>query len=240
MAKDAPYGVTDPGTLRRLEEAATAFRMDDLISTPLPGGFDLEHMRQIHAHLFQDVYDWAGELRVVNMNKDGVSYAPHDDIERIWAAQHNKAKRSGLLRKSVTLETPDTRLRLAVFWGKVNHAHPFREGNTRSQAIFFKQLCQQAGWDLDIARLNSRHPQSLHGAFVDARYYFQLRGDATPLAEVLDKTLSRLPDRQVGLETPQPAPAGAATIYRKHPELRPEHQVALDAPRELSELEFGD
>lgn len=83
---------------------------------------------------------------------------------------------------------------LSTFWAEINHAHAFREGNTRSQMVFFEQLCHEAGWHLDVARLSPRHPQSLYPAFVAARFSHQHeRGEhgqnashaASELAEVL-------------------------------------------------------
>ncbi|EGF89911.1 uncharacterized protein y4lH [Asticcacaulis biprosthecium C19] len=35
------------------------------------GRFDLAHLKAIHRHLFQDLYAWAGEIRTVEINKDG-------------------------------------------------------------------------------------------------------------------------------------------------------------------------
>ncbi|WP_417219614.1 hypothetical protein [Arthrobacter sp.] len=59
------------------------------------------------------------------------------------------------------------------------HAHAFREGNTRSQTVFFEQLARDAGWSLDVARLSPHHPQSVYDAFVAARFEHQrLRGSA--------------------------------------------------------------
>ena len=41
----------------------------------VPGGnFDLAHLRAIHLHLFQDVYDWAGQIRTVEMSKGGSQF----------------------------------------------------------------------------------------------------------------------------------------------------------------------
>lgn len=40
--------------------------MLELIERPVAGSYDLAHLKAIHRHLFQDVYDWAGELRTVN------------------------------------------------------------------------------------------------------------------------------------------------------------------------------
>lgn len=58
-------GITDPKALDRVERRLVIQRIKDGV----PGGlFDLAHLQTIHRHLFQDIYDWAGELRTVEIN----------------------------------------------------------------------------------------------------------------------------------------------------------------------------
>ncbi|HEU5223132.1 MAG TPA: Fic family protein [Candidatus Lumbricidophila sp.] len=230
-------GISNQQQLRRVEEKFSFLRMYELRETPIAGSFDLDHMKRIHQHLFQDVYDWAGELRTPPMNKHGVQYAAASRIEPIWASQYSKLKKSGLLNRQANLEDPAQVLQLATFWGEINHAHAFREGNTRTQAVFFEQLCRQAGFQLDIARLSGEHPLSLYQPFVDARYFFQLRGDATPLADVLGKMLSPIKQKQAEQSA---APNWAKErLYQRFPELRPTHAPEPSAQPEPAELEFG-
>jgi fido (protein-threonine AMPylation protein) len=57
-------GERDPEEFARRERDLTHGRLVQLqISTVIRGRFDLDHLRDVHRHLFQDVYDWAGELR---------------------------------------------------------------------------------------------------------------------------------------------------------------------------------
>jgi cell filamentation protein len=44
-------------------------RILELLDKPVSGAFDLKHLQAIHAYIFQDVYDWAGELRKVDIAK---------------------------------------------------------------------------------------------------------------------------------------------------------------------------
>lgn len=57
-----PYGEPDPAKLKSLEEIATAARILEL-EDRITGAFDYDHMKAIHAHIFQDVYEWAGQER---------------------------------------------------------------------------------------------------------------------------------------------------------------------------------
>lgn len=59
-----PYGETDQDKLTALEEYHTRARLIDLWAHPIAGRFDYEHMKAVHAYIFQDVYEWAGQPRV--------------------------------------------------------------------------------------------------------------------------------------------------------------------------------
>src|SRR5271168_1614175 len=64
-------GLTDPELLARFEASQTHRRIAELIDTPLAGEFDVAHLKAVHRHIFQDVYEWAGEFRTVNISKAG-------------------------------------------------------------------------------------------------------------------------------------------------------------------------
>ena len=59
-------GITDPQQLATAEADLTAFRLAELRTAPIRGGFDSLHLQEIHHHICQDLYDWAGELRPVD------------------------------------------------------------------------------------------------------------------------------------------------------------------------------
>ena len=46
-----------------------AIRLYQLQEQPVHGNFDFNHLCRIHEHIFQDLYDWAGEIRTVNIAK---------------------------------------------------------------------------------------------------------------------------------------------------------------------------
>jgi cell filamentation protein len=58
-------GITDSQQLATAEADLTAFRLAELRTAPIRGGFDSVHLQEIHHHVYQDLYDWAGELRRV-------------------------------------------------------------------------------------------------------------------------------------------------------------------------------
>ena len=73
-------GLDDAEELRILEEKLVFLRITELESAPVEGAFDYAHFKAIHRHLFQDVYDWAGEERTAPtdqfMIKAGHAYYP--------------------------------------------------------------------------------------------------------------------------------------------------------------------
>src|SRR5271168_3593183 len=62
-------GITDPQQLATAEADLTAFRLAELRTAPIRGGFDSLHLQEIHHHVYQDLYDWAGELRLVEASE---------------------------------------------------------------------------------------------------------------------------------------------------------------------------
>jgi len=115
------------------------------------GSFDLAHLRNIHRHLFQDIYEWAGELRTVEINKGGHQFQFRRYIETGMADVHRRLVQGSFLRG---LSVPEFAQQAAVIIGDVNYVHPFREGNGRTQAQYLKELAAQAGHDLDLARID--------------------------------------------------------------------------------------
>ena len=60
-------GITDQNQLDEFEGDFTAIRLLELTQNPVEGSFDLAHLCKIHQYLFQDVYEWAGEVRSVDI-----------------------------------------------------------------------------------------------------------------------------------------------------------------------------
>ena len=55
--------IRDPAQLSETESIATGRRIIELTGEPEPGTFDPRHLQSIHHYIFQDIYQWAGELR---------------------------------------------------------------------------------------------------------------------------------------------------------------------------------
>lgn len=117
-----------------------------------PGGdFDLAHLQAIHRHLFQDVYDWAGEIRRVPLSKGKSRFFPPDRIGLAMQDIHSRIVKQDHLRG---LRPDRFAAAAARIIGDVNVVHPFREGNGRTQAIYLQQLGERARHPIDLARLD--------------------------------------------------------------------------------------
>ena len=77
---------------------------------------------------------------------------------------------------------------LAESWGEINVIHSFREGNTRSQFVFFSYLTEYAGYSIDTSAFAPDSP--LCEEFVQARFYSQDTGRNDRLAAVLRQVIT--------------------------------------------------
>ena len=140
MALENKLGITDSAELAREEERISKIRAVELFETGIldrlePGKFIA--LQAIHKHLFRDIYDFAGEMRRVNIAKGNFRFAPLMYLE---AALQNIDK--------MPQSTFDEIVEKYV---EMNIAHPFREGNGRSMRIWLdlilkKELHRVVDW----------------------------------------------------------------------------------------------
>jgi cell filamentation protein len=121
-------GITDAAVLEKAEAALVATRSYELSLAPLKGRFDLARLQAIHRYLFSDVYEWAGELRSIDISKGDHLFAHHAHIvsaaDAIFKKLANEGRLAGLDRLAFSE-------RAAHYLGELNASHPFREGNGR-------------------------------------------------------------------------------------------------------------
>jgi cell filamentation protein len=142
---------------------------------PLPeGSIDFEHYKAIHHHLFQDVYQWAGQVRTVRIAKGGNPFCFPENIEGQANKLFNDLRSADHLRN---LDAQTFADRAAHFLAELNAIHAFREGNGRSQLTFFALLAERAGYPLQIEKLN---PEEMLAAMIAS-----FDGDERRLADVI-------------------------------------------------------
>jgi cell filamentation protein len=106
------------------------------------GKFDPKHYRSLHRHLFCDVYTWAGEYRTVVTWKGTSRFAQPGFIPNQMDKTFARLQQPEFLPNS---DVDAFIIEAAEFLGDVNHIHPFREGNGRTQLVFMRLLGQRAG-----------------------------------------------------------------------------------------------
>ncbi len=172
-------GLTDAEGLATSEAQYVALGLHELDQRPLPGAYDVAHLQAFHRHLFGDVYPWAGDFRTVNIARSA-SFGDWRHIrtylEQVFADLARENHLAGLGREEFVR-------RLAHYFGEVNAAHPFREGNGRTQRAFFRQLARDAGWSLRWANVSAEENAAASEA--------SLMGDNGPLEALLDRAVEQ-------------------------------------------------
>ena len=138
-------GARDPETLRRREDELVEARGLELRERGL-SSFDLAGLRDVHRHLFGDVYEWAGELRTVTMSKGDVAFLSDATLARAAQPLGTHLRDSDLLRAVAPAAYP---VALSQVYGIANMIHPFREGNGRTQREFVTLLAAEGGYEVD-------------------------------------------------------------------------------------------
>ena len=140
MVLENKLGITDSVELARMEEKISKKKAWELFETGLLDTFpvgNFEGLALIHKYLFEDIYDFAGKIRYVNIAKGNFRFTPAlylkealDNIEKMPQSTFDE-----IIEKYV----------------EMNVAHPFREGNGRStriwlDAILKKEIGQVIDW----------------------------------------------------------------------------------------------
>lgn len=139
-------GITDQAELDRAEATLALVRSLELVKQPVDGRYDLAHLQEIHARLFGDVYDWAGQIRTVDISKGDTRFANFQQIESYAPEIFKPLHREQLLR---ALDVDTFCQRAGHYLGELNVLHPFREGNGRSIREFVGQVARGAGYAID-------------------------------------------------------------------------------------------
>ncbi len=176
-------GITDADLLTRFETRVSIVRLTQLEAgeAVVAGSWDLAHLQAFHRHIFQDVYDWAGQLRTVDISKGGDLFCRPQFIESaaadIFADLADVGHLQGLGRAEFVADA-------AHLLSGVNSLHPHRDGNGRSQRAFLGALAARAGWEIDWSRLDPARNIAVSIA--------SFRGDDNPMIAMLDELITAI------------------------------------------------
>jgi cell filamentation protein len=147
------FDIRDAAELDHREAVLTSARLIHLADTPLPGNYDVAHLQETHRHIFGDVYPWAGEIRTVEISKGGSLFALPQHVEPYLSDVLKKLPQENYLRD---LDREAFLDRITDYYADINAAHPFREGNGRTQRAFVGQLAEEAGHHIAWERLDAQ------------------------------------------------------------------------------------
>lgn len=162
------FDVKDGAELEALELNASLARMPEVLAHIQDKPLNLTLWQDIHRILFQDVYDWAGDIRTVQMSKGNTLFAHPENIqsegERIFRELNAEGDLNGL-PEDVFFQ------RLAYFFSECNALHPFREGNGRTQKLLFSEIVRRLGYVIDWKSLSSE--EHLQGVIAGYHHRFE-------------------------------------------------------------------
>jgi len=159
-------------TERKLSYAKITY----LTTNPFKGVLDLKYLQRIHRFIFEDIYTWAGHIRGGQFFSKGETEfcrAPmiHIYAENIFGKLRDEKWLRGLDREKFIK-------RMAYFMAEINALHPFREGNGRTQRVFFEELARRAKYEVNFGNTN---PEELLYADIEA-----YKKNYSPMIELLN------------------------------------------------------
>jgi len=145
-------GLKDADMLDKAEVEFSCNAIHSLLTNPIQGDYDFAHLCRFHAHIFGDVYEWAGQPRTVSIEKQeavigymSIEYAKPQNIEVEAATILNKMNATKWHMLSINEQADALSVGLAELW----KVHPFREGNTRTTITFVCQFAENKALMLD-------------------------------------------------------------------------------------------
>ena len=134
-------GITNPDALAAAVSECTSRRLTELQASPIRGGFDASHLQEIHRYLYQDVYDWAGELR--RIEKGG---APTPDMESALNRIFDRLNHENLLKG---FDKDEWMRRATDYSEELRSLHPFLAGNDLAIQEFATELARKNNLQLE-------------------------------------------------------------------------------------------
>lgn len=132
MILENKLNITDQAELAREEEKISKTRAKEMFETGFlnmlePGTFD--SLKSIHKYLFEEIYEFAGDLRKVNIAKGNFRFTPIAYLEEAI--------------KNIEKMPQSTYEEIIEKYVEMNIAHPFREGNGRSTRIWLDLILKK-------------------------------------------------------------------------------------------------
>lgn len=148
-------GIKSYEELRKAEKDIAFAKMLNA-DTVFKGQCDIELIKSLHKHVFEDIYEWAGEFRKIPIYKEelilprvSLEYAPAKEIQKRLIKtleDMNSANWKGIGIDELVKQFTN---HLAKIW----RIHPFRDGNTRTTLAFASVFAKEHEFELDMSTL---------------------------------------------------------------------------------------
>lgn len=144
MVLENKLNITDPAELAREEERISKIKAKEMFETGFLDRLDagsFKSLKQIHEYLFEDIYDFAGKIRKVNIAKSNFRFTPLAYLEEAI--------------KNIEKMPESTFENIIEKYVEMNIAHPFREGNGRSTRIWLDLILKkEIGFVVDWSKVD--------------------------------------------------------------------------------------
>lgn len=172
--------IRDSKKLQQAESDYVTLRLSEIAEDgSITGVFDFAALCRMHYRIFQDIYEWAGKIRIINIEKaedalNGIS-VEYSDVFDI------KSDAEAALEKMRNYRWQDASMDEAVqrfsdYMAELWKAHPFREGNTRTVVTFCAMFIEEQGIYIDSG-LFKDNAEYMRDALVAASAIFSDLGD---------------------------------------------------------------
>ncbi len=178
-------GITDSAALLKAMTDSSVLRLAELHASPIRGGFDSAHLQAIHHHLYQDFYDWAGELRSIDARS-----VPASQVEKSLNSVLDRLSRENHLKG---LSAEEWARSASGYLYDLGTIQPFLAGNNITLQEFAVELARKNNlslqWDTtpgiasDSMALLSQGEQS-----ANLRRLIMLAMDTDPVAQYSNRS----------------------------------------------------
>lgn len=165
--------IHDADELAAFEAEIVSARGEEVLPA---GNLDLAHYKAVHAHLFGDVYPWAGECRTIRTGKGGNWFCYPENIDQQLDVLFAQLEADAFLEGRTAQTFAEG---AAAFLAYLNAIHPFREGNGRSQLAFLALVAANAGYQIVYEQMD---PTMMLSAMIAS-----FHGDEAPLAALIEE-----------------------------------------------------
>ncbi len=145
------FNIRDGAKLDLIERTTTTLRIAQAMKDISFTDVDFTFYKNLHKYVFGDIYEWAGNIRKVEMSKKGTSFCSVNEIEKRGNNLFKRLQNNNYLKVFTGDEFINE---FTELYCDLNYLHPFREGNGRIQRLFLNMLLLSIGKSIDFSKVD--------------------------------------------------------------------------------------